>query len=339
MKTLALMAVSLTVLQVPSGEKLYNKLQYRFEQDQTECFEYAKKMQKKYPEKPEPYLFLTYEALGKFDQSKTLEKQYRYLNSATRDMAKVVKFSQSNSYFAQRRDSLILHISNQVGWMRDSFFVLEDQESFESITKSYSRMTNNGYLKTWDELVQEKEQKEAEARAKRKKEEEERLAIIQIARVEDGKYYGKPIGNENITAVDAGMEKEIMRILNEARVKRGMKPYTWDNDLARSARYHANDMATQNYFSHNSHDSINGELVEVCKTFDRIRSFYHDKGFANGENIAAGSNNAFDTYMQWFNSPGHNAIMFTKESKYIGIGMAKNPHSTYGYYWVMCTAQ
>ena len=62
-------------------------------------------------------------------------------------------------------------------------------------------------------------------------------------------------------------EKEILAIINSERKKQGMQELIWEEDLARAARYHAYDLATQKYFDHNSYDRKNGKLIKVGGTF------------------------------------------------------------------------
>jgi uncharacterized protein YkwD len=53
------------------------------------------------------------------------------------------------------------------------------------------------------------------------------------------------------------------------------------------------------------------------------------------ENIAAGTSmdTAQEAFDAWVNSPGHRANMLNPNITQIGIGMAYNATSTYGYYW------
>jgi uncharacterized protein YkwD len=119
---------------------------------------------------------------------------------------------------------------------------------------------------------------------------------------------------------------------------KGLPELEWVEDLANAARYHAYDMATQNYFSHDTYDRIDGKLVKVGGTFPRIKRFYSST-FVNTENIAAGSAGADQTYRQWFTSPGHHKNMFNKSATKVGVGLYYYPGSTYKYYWVFCTAK
>ena len=150
-------------------------------------------------------------------------------------------------------------------------------------------------------------------------------------------FFGMPTGNEIVASSSPQGEKDILKIINKARIEKGMSELEWDEDLANAARYHAYDLATQDYFDHASFDRSGGKLVQVGGTFDRIKKFY-SKSFVNSENIAAGNESAQATYMQWYNSKGHYENMFNESSKKVGLGVFYDPDSVFGYYWVFCTA-
>ena len=74
-------------------------------------------------------------------------------------------------------------------------------------------------------------------------------------------------------------EKEVVRLVNEERVKAGVKPLTEDWELSRVARYKSQDMRDNNYFSHTS--PVYGSPFDMIKNFGiTYRSA--------GENIARG---------------------------------------------------
>ena len=153
----------------------------------------------------------------------------------------------------------------------------------------------------------------------------------------NGSYFGLPSGLENIPSHNLDSEQEMLDLINAERVRQGMDSLIWEEDLARAARYHAFDMANQDYFSHASFDKKGDRHYMVGLTFDRIKKFYA-KGFVNSENIAAGNEGAQGTYKQWYNSKGHYENMFNAKSKKVGIGVCYDENSTYGYYWVFCTS-
>ncbi|MBU2020192.1 MAG: CAP domain-containing protein [Bacteroidetes bacterium] len=132
-------------------------------------------------------------------------------------------------------------------------------------------------------------------------------------------------------------EREFLIILNKARIEKGMNVLELDESLSKACRYHAQDMAKEDYFSHQSNDRIVDELHYVASTFDRIQIFA-PFCLSCSENIAAGNGTAVQTYQQWYNSPGHYKNMFNPKAKKIGIGSFYFKDSSYGYYWVMNTS-
>ena len=150
--------------------------------------------------------------------------------------------------------------------------------------------------------------------------------------MEASKFFnGIPNGNEDIPSFNKDIELEFLRILNRARIEKGLTPLSLNQDLCRSARYHSYDMGSQNYFDHTSYDRPNNgsKLIEVCGTFTRIRKFAP----CYGENIAAGNGSAEGVYNQWFNSPGHKKNMFNSSWTKIGIGFVRVPGSKFIDYW------
>lgn len=149
---------------------------------------------------------------------------------------------------------------------------------------------------------------------------------------------GMPNGNEIVLSASPEGEQELLDLINAEREKKGLSILQWDEDLARACRYHACDLATDGYFKHNTHDRKKGTLIEIGSAFDRIKKFYR-KSFINTENIAAGNAAPKETYQQWYTSKGHYENMFNASANKVGIGLFYDSNSTYGYYWVFCTAK
>src|SRR5205814_7151321 len=95
--------------------------------------------------------------------------------------------------------------------------------------------------------------------------------------------------------------------------------------LTRASDSHAHDMATKNYFAHDSQD---GTVWS-----DRIRRFYDHNTYL-AENIAAGNATGDATFTQWKNSPGHDANMRGANYRVIGIARTYDANATYHWYWV-----
>jgi uncharacterized protein YkwD len=105
-------------------------------------------------------------------------------------------------------------------------------------------------------------------------------------------------------------ERELGRLVDEERQSAGLPPYRADDALDCAARMHAQDMARNDYFSHDSPDG---------RTFvDRARSAGYD-GAPLGENIALSSTPASVVAM-WMDSDGHRANLLSQEANEIGVG-------------------
>jgi uncharacterized protein YkwD len=144
-----------------------------------------------------------------------------------------------------------------------------------------------------------------------------------------------PTGKERIQSANQEEETKMLEMINKERIRKKLKPLVLDSNLVFAARYHAADMATENYFDHDSKNKVNGKLATSMGAFERIAVFY--SSFANTENIAVGNSTANGAYNQWYNSPGHYANMFNSSATKVGIGFVQSPSSSYGSYWVFCT--
>lgn len=107
---------------------------------------------------------------------------------------------------------------------------------------------------------------------------------------------------------------------------------SWNINLTNAADAHALDMATKNYFSHDSQDG---------RSFaDRITAAGYSWSAA-GENIAAGQPTVESVMSAWINSPGHCANLMS--ASYVHVGVACRPaastSNSYSRYWVMDLAK
>lgn len=141
-----------------------------------------------------------------------------------------------------------------------------------------------------------------------------------------------PKGEERIESLNLSYEQEILEITNIERHKYGLKPLKLDESLTYSARYHAKDMATEDYFEHDSYDRKNGRLKKSCSIFDRIEAFANYGYLA--ENISAGKTSPEEVVKGWMNSEGHRKNVLNKNMTYLGVGYYYYEYSKYGHYWV-----
>lgn len=126
----------------------------------------------------------------------------------------------------------------------------------------------------------------------------------------------------NIPLTDASVvsfEKEVIRLVNEIRVKNGLKELEYDWELCRVARIKSQDMKDNRYFSHTS--PTYGSPFQMMKSFGiTYRSA--------GENIARGQRTPQEVVNAWMNSSGHRANILNSSFTHIGVGYVAS-----GHYW------
>lgn len=112
-------------------------------------------------------------------------------------------------------------------------------------------------------------------------------------------------------SVDETSEREMIKLVNNERVSRGLKALTFDSELRAVARGHSEDMFERGYFAHFSPE---GESVA-----DRA-----EKAGVNflviGENLAYAPS-VFLAHKGLMNSEGHRANILSSDFGKIGIGV------------------
>lgn len=108
-------------------------------------------------------------------------------------------------------------------------------------------------------------------------------------------------------------------------------PLTWNNLLTQAAAGHSQDMATHDFFAHNSLDgrTLAQRIDAAGYSWSSI-----------GENIAAGQTTVNQVVDGWISSPGHCANIMNP--RFVDIGVACVPGSTsasYRSYWTMDLAR
>jgi len=110
-------------------------------------------------------------------------------------------------------------------------------------------------------------------------------------------------------------ERQVLEVLNQVRIAEGLHPLAWNDALAQAARNHSQDMATNNFLSHDGSDGTNSSerAIEAGFTGNPI---------SVGEN-AAGSGPAIipaDHVQRWMNSDWHRRTQMGSISNCAGVG-------------------
>jgi len=124
----------------------------------------------------------------------------------------------------------------------------------------------------------------------------------------------------------SGFFDELMALTNQARQDEGLGDLRFSYQLGQAAQGYAEDLATQNFFSHTGKD---GSTLR-----SRIDATGYDYAAA-GENLAAGQTAASSVFQGWMASDGHRANILQKDFTEVGFGLFDTTGSSdYGLYWV-----
>ncbi|MCD9188824.1 MAG: CAP domain-containing protein [Pyrinomonadaceae bacterium] len=120
-----------------------------------------------------------------------------------------------------------------------------------------------------------------------------------------------------ITSSTFSLEKKVFALINEKRAEQGLPPLEWNDDVAKIARVHSQNMANYKFFSH---VGIDGKMVN-----DRAAKLGVNKWSSIGENIAfnRGYENPCEFAVErWMLSASHKQNLLDNRWKESGIGVA-----------------
>ncbi|WP_352415097.1 SafA/ExsA family spore coat assembly protein [Oscillibacter ruminantium] len=132
-------------------------------------------------------------------------------------------------------------------------------------------------------------------------------------------YPGQVLAIPQIDSSVTAFENEVIRLVNEIRMKNGLSALNTNWELSRIARYKSQDMVSNRYFSHTS--PTYGSPFQMIKSFGLTYQ-------SAGENIAYGQTTPQAVVNAWMNSSGHRANILNSSYKQIGVGYVAN-----GNYW------
>ncbi len=137
---------------------------------------------------------------------------------------------------------------------------------------------------------------------------------------------------QSAPVVNADYENRVAQLVNQERAANGLPPLKLVAALGEAARYHAADLGADDYFQHDSHDRVGGNLQRACGAFERIRLWYGGWSAA-AENIAAGYSSPEAAVTAWMNSDGHRGNILNPSFTEFGIGYFSGA-GKFNAYWV-----
>ena len=128
-------------------------------------------------------------------------------------------------------------------------------------------------------------------------------------------------------------EYQVVALTNQERIAHGCEPVKMDERLRLAAYGHSQDMALNDFFSHDAPDGTT--------PWERIRAQGYIYSMA-GENIAAGYPSPKSVVQGWMNSAGHRANMLNCGFIHIGVGYYYLQNDSgdvnYQHYWTQVFA-
>lgn len=318
-------------------ERTFKRLNKAFEKNTEKAFVMSKKINSRDKQLASPYYFqfLVYEKRAAL--SKTSKSQSTILlNALNSGMAFEKRAGESlltKTDWANKKESFkekVIQCLNNL--KRD-----KNKTQFKKLKEKALKIYDEISVELTENINQSEKEKDLTQNTLLSEEKEINHQFPEKPSNANNTTFGKnPTGKENIVSISEAEEKKFIDILNKARIEKNMVPLEIDPDLTRAARYHANDMAHEKYFSHETQNLIKGKLSESIGTFERIELFY-PKG-ANTENIYMGFGTAEEAYESWYESSGHFENMFNSSTTKVGIGLAKTSNNDFDYYWVFCSS-
>lgn len=125
-------------------------------------------------------------------------------------------------------------------------------------------------------------------------------------------------------AMTGQVENQIFYLINRQRAAQGLAPLAWNEEAARIARMHSQNMANYKFFSHRG---LDGKMVN-----DRADSIGLTKWRSIGENIAferGYDNPAEFAVRKWMESTSHRENLLGSTWKDSGVGIAVAPDGSY----------
>jgi len=119
-------------------------------------------------------------------------------------------------------------------------------------------------------------------------------------------------------------ELEVIKLINIERERYGLQPFLINPNLMMAARFHSQDMADMQFFSHTSPNHNRG--INRAEMFGHENIQEHVWGVR--ENIARSTRNPNTVVQAWMNSPGHRAAILETTYLTIGVGAVQNGGTT-----------
>jgi uncharacterized protein YkwD len=345
----SLIVVLLISFATTAGDWPYNRLERLYHTNPSKCLKVAKRYIKRSPDNAVPYYFAS---LVYRDKTKTHQEDKTRYMMMSKSIGYAMKFEaleDTDLMLKVKWDDYLVELEEVTYGLMDELALVDMENLGDRLGSKHQKMidqrgeyviiaaTDHGETLTPPPSSGSQAGNPAIDHGSQSESTPTVEEPVVVDNSEKKGYYGLASGRELTPSYNKIQEKLLLEMINEEREALFMQPLRWNDDLARAARYHAYDMAQQDYFLPNTYDRINGALVEIADANARNGQFYEIHKI-DAMNMASSCINADETFKQWLNFDEQYDAMFDESSKKVGIGLAHDPDSECGYYWVLITA-
>jgi uncharacterized protein YkwD len=136
-------------------------------------------------------------------------------------------------------------------------------------------------------------------------------------------------GAEEADLDPATFTSDVLTLLNQFRLEKGIPALQFDAQLSQAAADYAVYMATSGFFGHYPPDGSTPAGRVAAAGFE---------GQYKGEALSAGQKTPGTAVSRMLGSAVHAAILLSPTTTAAGVGYYYDPNSQYGHYWVIVTA-
>ncbi len=339
-----LVVLSLSLVSMAKTDRAYKRLDRLYHSNQWKCLKISKRYIKYLPDRAAPYYYASIVYRNKSKTHGNMKTRYMMMSKSIGYAMKFEKFEDLDlqtkvnweGYLEELRldtDSLIREMETTDLAQYGERLKLKHYKMVESREDIVLITVGTDGPPVIPPVVNPNENEQPETSSNQ---EEENAKPNSNAVVEG--FFGLASGREVAPSYNKIQEQELLRLINEQRQELFLPPLRFELSLTRAARYHAYDMAKQNYLRQDSFDPKDGDLVRVSGVEERVGQFHPQKHF-KGQNISGGTINAEDTFNDWIQYDEQSDVLFDEDSKKVGIGIYHDPNSEFKYYWVLVTAK
>jgi uncharacterized protein YkwD len=118
------------------------------------------------------------------------------------------------------------------------------------------------------------------------------------------------------------VEDLVFEMTNQARLAKGLPPFTKDAELTQVARAFSDDMLVRRFFDHTTPDGVSFDERLADRYRHRVRLMGENIWYASGYNLAKIQQVAKEIVDDWMSSPGHRENILDHRFTHLGVGVS-----------------